>query len=246
MTKKYAFKAFAFAAISAFALGLNIGTATESRAQSSSQEAARFVEGLGSQTAVLLVSSNIDRPEKRRAALRTLIRKSFNLELTSQFVLGKFWNRATLAQRADFQDLFTEYLLNNYARHIGSYKAETLVVVASNLVGDQDVLVETSVESAEGSTNPVWRVRASDSGQYMIIDVSVDGVSLALTQRREFASVVNRRGLNGLLNMLRKKLAAQAKAAQWAQRADVSHFSLLASVLASPNASKIGILLALR
>lgn len=246
MTKKYAFKVFAFVAISAIVLGLNLGTATESRAQSSPQEAARFVEGLGSQAAVLMASSKIDGPESRRAALRTLIRESFNLELTSQFVLGKFWNTATPEQRTEFQDLFTEYLLNNYARHIGTYKAETLVVVASTVVGDQDVLVETRVESAEGSTNPVWRVRASDSGQYKIIDVSVDGVSLALTQRREFASVVNRRGLNGLLNMLREKLAAQAKAAQWAPRADASHFSLLASVLASPNASKIGILLALR
>lgn len=236
-------KAFAFVAISAIVLGLNLGITAESRAQSSSQEAAKFVEDLGSQAAVLLASGKIDGPGMRRAALRTLIRDSFNLELTSQFVLGKFWNRATVAQRGEFQDLFTEYLLNNYARHISTYKAETLVVVASNVVGDRDFLVETKVESAEGSTNPVWRVRASDNGQYRIIDVSVDGVSLALTQRREFASVVNRRGLDGLLNMLREKLAAQAKAAQWAPRRDESHYSLLASVLASPNANKIGILL---
>ena len=146
------FKAFAFVAISAIVLGLNIGIATESRAQTSPQEAARFVEGLGSKAAVLLASGKTDGLEKRRAALRTLIRDSFNLELTSQFVLGKFWNEATPEQRAEFQDLFTEYLLNNYARHIGSYKAETLVVVGSNVVGDRDVLVETKVESAEGET----------------------------------------------------------------------------------------------
>jgi len=240
------FKAFAFVAISALVLGLNLGTATASRAQSSPQEAARFVEGLGSQAAILLASDKINGPENQRAALRTLIRESFNLELTSQFVLGKFWNRATPEQRVEFQDLFTEYLLNNYARHISNFKAETLIVIRSNAVGDRDVLVETKVESADGATSPVWRVRVSDSGQYKIIDVSVDGVSLALTQRREFTSVVNRRGLNGLLNMLREKLAMQAKAAQWAPRRDASHYSLLASVLASPNASKIGILLAVK
>ncbi len=235
-------KAFAFLAISAMVLGLNIGIAAEGRAQTSPQEATRFVENLGSQAAVVLASGKAD----RRSALRTLIRDSFNLELTSQFVLGKFWNEATPVQRAEFQDLFTEYLLNNYIRHIGNFKAETLVIVGSNVVGDRDVLVETSVESAEGLTNPVWRVRASAAGQYRIIDVSVDGVSLALTQRREFASVVNRRGLDGLLNMLREKLAAQAKAAEWAPRKDASHYSLLASVLASPNANKIGILLAVK
>jgi len=238
--------AFAFVAVSAMALGSNIGFAAESRAQTSPQEAVRFVESLGSQAAVVLASGKADRPAEQRAALRTLIRDSFNLELTSQFVLGKFWNEATPEQRAEFQDLFTEYLLNNYVRHIGNFKAETLTIVGSNVVGNRDVLVATSIESAEGATNPVWRVRASDAGQYKIIDVSVDGVSLALTQRREFASVVNRRGLDGLLNMLREKLAAQAKAAQWAPRKDASHYSLLASILSSPGANKIGILLAVK
>ena len=238
--------AFAFVAVSAMALGSNIGFAAESRPQTSPQEAVRFVESLGSQAAVVLASGKADRPAEQRAALRTLIRDSFNLELTSQFVLGKFWNEATPEQRAEFQDLFTEYLLNNYVRHIGNFKAETLTIVGSNVVGNRDVLVATSIESAEGATNPVWRVRASDAGQYKIIDVSVDGVSLALTQRREFASVVNRRGLDGLLNMLREKLAAQAKAAQWAPRKDASHYSLLASILSSPGANKIGILLAVK
>ena len=107
-------KAFAFVAISAIALGMNLGITTTSRAQSSPQEAARFVEGLGSQAAVLLASGKINGPASQRAALRTLIRESFNLELTSQFVLGKFWNRATPEQQVEFQDLFTEYLLNNY------------------------------------------------------------------------------------------------------------------------------------
>ena len=240
------FKVFALVTIPAIMLGLNMGIATESRAQTSPQEAARFVESLGNQAAVLLGPGKADRPATQKAALRTLIRDSFNLELTSQFVLGKFWNRASPEQRTEFQDLFTEYLLNNYARHIANYKAETLTIVGSNVVGDRDVLVETSVESAEGLTNPVWRVRVSDAGDYGIIDVSVDGVSLALTQRREFASVVNRRGLDGLLNMLREKLAAQAKAVQWAPRRESSHYSLLASVLASPNANKIGILLAVK
>ncbi|MHA1600832.1 MAG: MlaC/ttg2D family ABC transporter substrate-binding protein [Alphaproteobacteria bacterium] len=240
------FKVIAFVAISAVVLGLNMGIATESRAQTSPQEAARFVADMGSQAAVLLAPGKADQPAKQRTALRTLIRDSFNLELTSQFVLGKFWNNATPEQRTEFQDLFTEYLLNNYVRHIGNYKAETLTIVGSNLVGDRDVLVETNVESIDGSTNPVWRVRVSDAGQYGIIDVSVDGVSLALTQRREFASVVNRRGLDGLLNMLREKLAAQAKAVKWAPRREPSHYSLLASILASPNASKIGILLAVK
>ena len=111
-------------------------------------------------------------------------------------------------------------------------------------------MVETSVTSDGGATNPIWRVRAQD-GIYKIIDVSIDGVSLALTQRREFAAVINRQGLDGLLDILRQKLAAQAKAAQ-AETSDGETAegdlltSLIATIFASPNANQIGLLLALR
>ncbi len=226
-------------------LAVSIGTTGEIQAQTSPQEAARFVQALGSEAVLLQSAVRSEPPETRTAVLRDLVRRGFNLELTSQFVLGKFWHRATARQRTEFQDLFTEYLLNSYARRIGSYHAETLDIVASHPVGSKDVLVETSVTGDDGATNPIWRVRAQD-GVYKIIDVSIDGVSLALTQRREFAAVINRQGLDGLLDMLRQKLAAQAKAAQAETTGGDLMSSLLASILASPNANRIGLLLALR
>ena len=143
-------------------LAVSIGTSGQTQAQTSPQEAVKFVQALGSE-AVLLQSAVRSEPrETRIAVLRELVRRGFNLELTSQFVLGKFWHRATARQRSEFQDLFTEYLLNSYARHIGSYHAETLNIVASHPVGAQDVLVETSVMGDDGATNPIWRVRAED------------------------------------------------------------------------------------
>ncbi len=243
-------KAFYAIAGAGLILALNFGGVDRARAQTSPEGAAKFVQELGSEAVLLQSAVRSEPPEKRAAVLRDLVRRGFNLKLTSQFVLGKFWHQATADQRAEFQDLFTEYLVNSYARHIGSYQAETLVIVASHPVGTKDVLVETSVESSSGATNPIWRVRAYE-GVYKIIDVSIDGVSLALTQRREFAAVINRQGLDGLLGMLRQKLAAQAKAAR-AEAAQTGTGesnlinALFASILASPNANKAGYLLALR
>jgi len=224
-------------------LTISLGGIGQARAQTSPQEAAKFVLALGSE-AVLLQSAVRSEPlEKRAALLRGLVRRGFNLELISQFVLGRFWHRATAEQRAEFQELFTEYLVNSYARQLGSYRAETLTIVGSHPVGRKDVLVETSVEGAEGAANPVWRVRA-EAGQYKIIDVSIEGVSLALTQRRELAAVINRKGLEGLLDMLREKLAVRAETARGGPAAGRMKASLFASILASPNANSLGILLA--
>ena len=204
--------------------------------------AARMVEDLGSQTAQALAASEAQKPAQRREMLRELVRKGFDLELTSQFVLGKFWHSATHAQRTEFMDLFTEYLLNSYARHLASFRAESLSVVASNPVGDRDILVETNVEGPDGPAAPVWRVRAVEGG-YKIIDVTVDGVSLALTQRREFASVVNRVGLEGLLKLLRQKLEDQAKTTD-ARTRQGTHASFLGSLLTSPNARRLDLFVA--
>lgn len=235
-----------YAVVGAFLLlTFNLGGADQARAQTSVQGAEDFVQALGSEAVLLQSAARSGPPEQRIAVMRDLVRRGFNLKLTSQFVLGKYWNRATADQRSEFQDLFTEYLVNSYARHIDSYQAETLAIVSSHPVGSKDVLVETSVESSEGPTNPIWRVRAQGD-EYKIIDVSIDGVSLALTQRREFAAVIGNRGLDGLLDLLREKLAAQAQAAQAAPAKGSLNVSLLASILASPNANSFGILLALR
>jgi len=212
---------------------------TQSAAYHAPEAAARMVQELGDQTAHALASPQAQEPKQRREMLRGLVREGFDLDLTSQFVLGKYWNSASEQQRTEFMDLFTEYLLNSYARHLISFQADTLSIVGSHPIGDEDVLVETSVEGLAGTAAPVWRLRAVN-GRFKIIDVTVDGVSLALTQRREFASVVNRVGLEGLLKMLREKLEAQAKTTQL--KGDrPSHSSLLGGLLSSPNANRIGL-----
>ena len=224
-------------------LTISLGAIGQAGAQTSPQEAAKFVLALSSEAMLLQSAVRSEPPEQRAAVFQGLIRRGFNLELISQFVLGRFWHRATAEQRAEFQELFTEYLTNIYARHIGTYRAGTINIVASRPVGSQDVLVEISVEGSAGATNTAWRVRAED-GEYKIIDVSIGGVSLALTHRREFAAVINRKGLEALLDMLREKLAVQAKAARADRPQSDLMTSLFASILASLNANKIDLLLA--
>ena len=51
-----------------------------------------------------------------------------------------------------------------------------------------------------------WHVRKID-GRYRVIDIMVEGVSMAVTQRSEFASVARRDGLDGLLAILRARTA---------------------------------------
>ena len=179
----------------------------------------------------------------RTARLEGLIRRGFDLDLTSQLVLGKYWNRASQAHRQAFKELFAQYLLHSYARHLRAYRVETLAIVSSNPGGKDDILVETRVEGAQGDDpeNPVWRLRRRDGG-FKIIDVHVDGISLALTERSQFGSVIRRNGLDGMLSALRKQVAGPTDAAD--AGGDDGPLELHpASLFTSPNVSKIDLLL---
>ena len=214
-------------------------------------QAADFIQSLGTELLAIQAGANDGVGQgvgdgataTRSAKLEVLIRRGFDLDRTSQLVLGKYWNRASPAHRQAFSELFAQYLLHSYARHLKAYRVETLEIVSSNPVGDSDFLVETSVEGARerGPTNPVWRMRWRDGG-FKIIDVHVDGISLALTERSQFGSVIRRNGLDGMLLALRKQVAGPLSPTDLA--ADDSALDLYpASLLTSPNTSKIDLLL---
>ena len=203
----------------------------------SNEQAVAFIEALGDKVLAIRASTAADVAGLRQSALEDLVRDGFDLDLTSRLVLGKHWGRATAGQRAAFKDLFAPYLLSTYARQLDAYRVETLAVVASKRIGERDFLVQTSIEGNSEVVNAVWRVRAHN-GDYRIIDVLVDGISLTLTERSEFASVIGRVGLEGTLALLRERLSGRAEEAEGHLRA-----ALPASVLVSPNTGKFELLL---
>ena len=90
--------------------------------------------------------------------------------------------------------------------------AATFKIRGSRSDGD-GVIVSTDVISS-GSTSPLrmdWRL-VNDNGAYKINDVIIEGISMAVTQRSEFASVVQRNGgqVRGLIVLMREKTASAA------------------------------------
>lgn len=166
------------------------------------QSAVNYVELLGNRAITILTSRDAELGNRRREQLKTLIRQSFDLELIGRFVLGRFWRKASPAQRLEFQDLYALHLVSSYARQLDAYEAETLAVVSSREVGKNDVMVETEIASASGPVKAGWRVRTADSKR-KIVDIEIDGISMALAHRQEFGSVANRVGVGGLIKIMR-------------------------------------------
>lgn len=175
--------------------------------KTSPEEAERFIRALGDQAVSVLSDKSIPMAD-REARIRDLLRKNFDLETIGRFVLSKHWRTASSDQQSDYLSLFSEFVLRTYARRIGGYGNERFKIMSAKPLGSRDAIVLTEISRQAGPPITAgWRVRDSDSS-YKIIDVMVEGVSMAATQRSEFETIVRDQGLVGLLEILRAKVSA--------------------------------------
>ncbi len=176
--------------------------------QASPERASKFIEDLGKQAVGLLVAHPDGDSPDLHIQLRELIHQGFDLDLISRFALGASWKTATPAQRTEYQKLFVTWMADAYARRLGADKAGTLTVIdARPDVHSADALVRTRINRSDApAVETDLRVRNSE-GRMKIVDVSMGGVSLDVTQRDEFASVIQRIGVDGLIRELRARTA---------------------------------------
>jgi phospholipid transport system substrate-binding protein len=187
--------------------------AAAARAQTATDGAAQFVQNLAAQAIATLSRQNLSL-EQREQTFRDLLRQGFDLDFIGRFVAGRYFREMTPDQQADYQRLFGDFLVKTYSGRLGGYSGEQFSVVATRAAGQQDVLVQSRIDRPSGQPiGAEWRVRTI-GGAYKIIDVTVEGVSMAVTQRAEFDSVLSRGGPESLLAALRartNKLPATAR-----------------------------------
>jgi phospholipid transport system substrate-binding protein len=161
--------------------------------------------------AVEVLNNKAD-PGIREARFRELFHSDFDCAGIARFVLGRYWRTASEEEQQEFVKLFEDYVVFVYTARLANFGGETMKVRGSRSDGD-GVIVSTDVASP-GGASPLkidWRL-VKDNGAYKINDVIVEGVSMAVTQRSEFASIVQRNGghVRGLIAMMREKTASAA------------------------------------
>jgi len=173
--------------------------------QTSPDQASKFVQDLGGQAMTLLAEYPDGDTRTLQSELRDLIHRSFDLDLIGRFALGPAWETATPAQQQEYQELFAQWTADTYARRLGADRggASLTVVGAQPGLDTPDAVVRTQINRPDG-ISIAMNLRVHDSGgQLKVVDVSMAGVSMAVTQRDEFASIIQRKGIDGLIGDLR-------------------------------------------
>jgi phospholipid transport system substrate-binding protein len=171
------------------------------------QDATTFVAKLGQQ-AIQVLGPSV--PEAQRLGrFRELFRNDFDLMGIGQFVLGRYWRVATPQEQQEFLGLFHEYLVRAYSARLGQYSGEQFQVITARPYGAETIVTSQILRAGGAPVQVEWYL-TSASGRFLITDVYVSGVSMKVTQRDEFAAVIQRSGgrVAGLIAELRHKLAA--------------------------------------
>jgi len=137
--------------------------------------------------------------------LTTLLRSKTDVALLSRLALGRNWQRLNPQQQTRYEELFGQVVIRGLARRLDQYVGgadgtldDHLQFVSSQPVGKDDVLVRTRVTTPQGDVLAVdWRLRGRS--QPVILDLIIEGASLLVTQRSEFATVIERSDIDGLL-----------------------------------------------
>ena len=160
------------------------------------QGAFKFVQSTAESGLKFLSNPKSGEAEKK-AEFRKLLDTSFDLDTIGRFALGRYWNTATPVQQKNYLVQFRRMVVDVYASRFGDYKGQKFEAKSFRSISESDTLVTSYIHPADGGQDIQvdWRVR-SKGGKYKIVDVLVSGVSMSVTQRSDFSSVIQRGGGN--------------------------------------------------
>ena len=155
--------------------------------------AENFIDSVGQRATGFLGAEDMSQAQKEKA-FRKLLKDSFDMQTIGRFSLGRYWNTSSDAQKKEYLKLFEDMVVDVYAQRFGDYQGQQLAVVRSRPEGKADTVVVSNILDDNGNKFSVdWRVRYK-KGRYKIVDVVIEGVSMSVTQRSDFSSVIQRGG----------------------------------------------------
>ncbi|MBI2994051.1 MAG: ABC transporter substrate-binding protein [Gammaproteobacteria bacterium] len=137
----------------------------------------------------------------KRARVYVLVQEHLDFEGMSRRVLSIEWKGLDVDQRQRFESLFSQIVLGTYWEKIRKYKDERVDYVTSVIEGENNANVDTIIISGNAEIPITYRMEVVD-GRWMAYDVLVESLSLVSNYGDEYRSVINSRGVDGLLDRL--------------------------------------------
>ncbi len=181
---------------------------TQAFAEVDGKKALEFVKNVTTQGIEQIINANVPQAEKDKRFAK-LFNEALDLDFIGQFVLGRNWRTATPQQRKDFIAVYRELNISTWSKRFDEFKGKDFIfngTSPSNSKGQ--IFVNSTVPMDQGEpAKVVWRVREKN-GQFKIVDIIIENVSLAITARNEYTAFIknNPGGVDALIANLKSKI----------------------------------------
>jgi phospholipid transport system substrate-binding protein len=128
-------------------------------------------------------------------------------ETTSKLVLARNWKEFSAEQQSEFVELFKKYLIATYGKNVDGYAGEKVEIIGGREEARGDYTVQTRIDRGGSDKDLLvdYRLRKNTDGDWRIIDVIGEGISLVANLRSQLQEVMSRGGPTEVLQTLRKK-----------------------------------------
>jgi len=174
------------------------------------QQAETFMNEIGETVINLLTNKSIS-DQARAEEFQKILESSFDVKAAGKFVLGRYWNQASETEKHHFLELFKATTVASYATRFKEYTSEKFEITGSRIEGDGGVTVLSRIVRSKGDPISIdWKIFTDKNGKPRIYDVILEGISMGITLRSEYASVIQHGGgsIQSLNNALEKKLTS--------------------------------------
>ncbi len=131
--------------------------------------------------------------------------RRFDWNTMARLVLARNWNKLSPEERSEFQTEFRRHLRLSYGKKIETYAGEKIEVGEGRSEVNGDVTVMTAIRGGRlDGTRVDYRLR-TQSTDWQVIDVIIEGVSLISNFRTQIQEIVSSRGIEKLIDELRAK-----------------------------------------
>jgi phospholipid transport system substrate-binding protein len=173
-----------------------------SNSSSAESNAEAFVLKLTDEAKIIFNDKSLNK-DSRLKKLNDLSSKYLDLDALAGYTLGDYREKATNSERENFNKLFREYFIKNMSSKLNDFADQDLKIIDSKKINENNIIVSTKIFSKKDAQEIAveWRIFTKDS-KLLARDLVVEGLSLARTQKEEFASIIASKGFVGVISAL--------------------------------------------
>ena len=183
------------------------GLTQESFAYSSDPK--QFIQEIVDEAKKILVDSNTK--EFKTKKLSEMALKTVDIKGVAYYTLGNYRKKLSDEQMKEYLILFEKYFLKSFTSRLTDYSDPKIDVIGTEVLNPKYTIVKSLLLATDKKPEVKieWRVYTKNPDRPLIRDLIIEGLSLARTQKEEFASVIesNNGDVNKLFDTLKAFIA---------------------------------------